>query len=230
MSIHLEAKHGDISPSIIITGDPLRAKHIAERMLTDIVCYNVVRGMLGFTGLYKGKKISVQGTGMGMPSTAIYVNELINEYGIKKIIRVGTCGAIQPEIKLGQLVIAQRAFTDSGMDEVAPIATPQNSSSELLQSSIVLAKALDVHVKVGDVFSTDTFYSDNQKRWKKWTELGVLGVEMETSILYALAAKHKIDALTILEVSDNILTKENASSGAREKVSSSIMELALGLL
>ena len=230
MSIHLEAMHGDISSSLIITGDPLRAKHIAERMLTKIICYNTIRGMFGFTGIYKGRRISVQGTGMGIPSTAIYVNEVISEYGVKKIIRVGTCGAIQPEIKLGQLVVATRAFTDSGMEAVAPITTPQNSSSELLQSSIALAKALDIQLIVGDVFSTDTFYSDHSNRWDEWTKKGLLGVEMETSILYALAAKYKVDALTILEVSDNILTKENVTSAAREKVSHSIMQLALELL
>jgi purine-nucleoside phosphorylase len=218
MSIHIGAKPGEIAETVLISGDPLRAKYVAEKMLTDVICYNEVRGMLGFTGLYNGKRVSVQGTGMGIPSTAIYVHELIHDYGVKKIIRIGTCGAIQPSLKLGQLKLANAAQTDSSTNQMhnksmdfKPLA-----SDTLLHKARETARNLAISVIEGTIFSTDTFYSDDENRWENLMKQGVLGVEMETSILYTLAAKYNIEALSILTVSDNIITKEYTSSLQRE--------------
>ncbi|HSI90729.1 MAG TPA: DeoD-type purine-nucleoside phosphorylase, partial [Adhaeribacter sp.] len=163
MSIHIGAKPGEIAETVLISGDPLRAKYIAEKMLTEVICYNEVRGMLGFTGLYKGKRVSVQGTGMGIPSTAIYVHELIHDYGVKKIIRIGTCGAIQASLKINQLILAESAYTDSCTNlvhynsrEFAPKA-----SAGLLQQARDAARNLAVPVVEGRVYSTDIFYSED---------------------------------------------------------------------
>ncbi len=230
MSIHLEAGPGAISSSVIITGDPLRAKYIAESMLESPTCYNQIRGMLGYTGMYKGKRVSVQGTGMGIPSTAIYLHELITEYGVRTIIRVGTCGAIQSNLKIGQLLIAEESYTDSAIEEITSGKFLQKASYKLLEKCKRDASSERIDIKVGSIFSTDSFYSEIPNRWSEWISRGVLAVEMETSILYTLANKHSIDALTILEVSDNIITGEIATSSAREKIGKSSMELALGLL
>ncbi|MDH4058622.1 MAG: purine-nucleoside phosphorylase [Cyclobacteriaceae bacterium] len=229
MSIHIGANLGDIAETVLISGDPLRARYVAQKMLSDVFCYNEVRGMFGYTGTYNGKKVSIQGTGMGIPSTAIYVHELIHEYGVKKIIRIGTCGAIQPELKLGQLILAVAAFTDSGTNKThfhdmdfSPIA-----NGDLLDHAREAAKRLSIPVIEGSVFSTDTFYSDEKSRWEKWTKRGVLGVEMESSILYTLAAKNQVMALTLLTVSDNIITEKYTSAKEREHASLDMMKLAL---
>lgn len=229
MSIHIGATLGAIAETVLITGDPLRAKYIADKMLSNVVCYNEVRGMFGYTGDYNGKKVSIQGTGMGIPSTAIYVHELIHEYGVKQIIRIGTCGAIQADLKVGQLILVEAAYTDSytnlvqtGSMDIAPSA-----DKELLAAALVTANKFSIPVESGKIFSTDTFYSDDNTRWDEWIKQGVLGVEMESSILYALAAKNKVRALTILTVSDNIITKVYASAKEREQASLDMMRLAL---
>ncbi len=229
MSLHISAKKGDIAETILIPGDPLRAKFVAENLLENAHCYNEVRGMLGFTGTYKGKRVSLQGTGMGIPSTAIYVNELISEYGVKNIIRVGTCGSIHRDYQLGEVILAMSACTDSNVNRVqfegmdyAPAA-----DFSLLQSAYEASKRLGVKVIVGSVFSTDTFYSKKPNRWDLWAEHGILAAEMESSVLYTLAAKFKVRALSILTVSDNILTGASASAKEREQSFMDMMKVAL---
>jgi purine-nucleoside phosphorylase len=231
MSLHIGAKKGDIARTVLIAGDPLRAKHVAETLLNNATCYNEVRGMMGYTGTYKGKRVSIQGTGMGIPSTAIYVNELIEEYGVKCIMRVGTCGAIKKEIRLGQVILAMSASSDSstntihfnGMD-FAPAA-----DFELLSKAVAAARKLKLNPLVGGIFSTDTFYSHDRNRWAVWAEHGILGAEMETSVLYTIAARKKVRALSLLTVSDNIITKKYASSLDREKKYMDMMKIALSI-
>ena len=193
MSIHIQAARDEVAETVLIAGDPLRAKYIAAQMLTNVICYNEVRGMLGFTGLYNGKRISIQGTGMGIPSTAIYVHELIHEYGAKRIIRIGTCGAIQSHLKLGQIILAEAAFTDSNTHllhydsmEFASLA-----NARLLEEAKKISKQHSIETQHGIVFSTDTFYGDIH-RWDPWIESGLLGIDMETSILYSIAAKENV--------------------------------------
>ncbi len=229
MSLHLGAAPGDIAETVLIAGDPLRARYLAEKMLTEVKSYSEIRNMLGYTGMYKGKRISVQGTGIGIPSTAIYVQELIVAYGVKKIIRIGTCGAIQPGLQLDQLILGTAAYTDShthllfhpSMDQ------PARCHEGLLNQAIEAAARLDIRVTSGEIFSTDIFYDDNPHRWDDWTRRGLLAIEMESSILYALARKYHIEALSILSVSDNIITHAEQSAVDREEASMAQMLLAL---
>ena len=229
MSLHIGAKPNEIAETVLISGDPLRAKHIAETMLTDVTCYNQLRGMLGFTGIYDGKRVSVQGTGMGIPSTAIYVHELIHEYGVKKIIRVGTCGAIQPWLELNQLILAEAAYTDSTTNllHFNDQGFMPQAHSILLNQASETAKRYGIGTQKGKVYSTDTFYHPEADRWDKWIKQGVLAVEMETSILYTLAAQNQIQALSILSVSDNIVTGQLTTAKEREFASQDMMKLAL---
>lgn len=229
MSIHIGAKQGDIANTILLPGDPLRAKFVAETFLEDIVCYNEVRGMFGFTGTYKGKRVSVQGTGMGIPSITIYANELITEYGVQNLIRIGTCGAMQEDIHLKDVILAMSASTDSSMNKIrfnnmdfAPTA-----SFSLLLKAYNNAVKEDIPVKVGNILSTDTFYGDNPDDWKHWAEFGVLAVEMEAAALYTLAAKYKVNALAILTVSDSLITHELTTAEERQKTFRKMIEIAL---
>lgn len=228
MSLHLHASPGSIAETIIISGDPLRIKFIAEHNLSDITCYNEIRGMLGFTGMYHGKRVSLQGTGMGIPSTAIYLHELIHEYGVKRIIRLGTCGAIQSHLKLGDIILAEAAYTDSvtsmlyhGTMDFAPSA-----NITLLNLAKETAEGLSIKTQQGQVFSTDTFYGDTV-RWDPWIERGLLGIDMETSILYAMAAQNGIEALSVLMVSDNLITHEFLSASEREEIGAEAIKLVL---
>lgn len=229
MSLHIGANPHEIAETVLISGDPLRAKYIATKMLTEVSCYNEIRGMLGFTGWYHGKRVSVQGTGMGIPSTAIYVHELIHEYRVKKIIRIGTCGALQPTLELGQIILASAAYTDSNTamlyHDTRDFAS--KADTELLMQAREMAHQLAIIVEEGIIFSTDTFYSEELNRWDPWIQRGLLGIEMEASILYSLAAKNHVKALSILSVSDNLITKTVSSSKAREEVSLKLLELAL---
>ena len=229
MSLHIGAKPNEIAETVLISGDPLRAKYVAEQMLSDVFCYNEVRGMLGYTGMYNGRRVSVQGTGMGIPSTAIYLHELIHDYGVKKIIRIGTCGALQSSLKLGQLILADAAYTDSNtqMNYFESMDFASKASESLLKQARETAIKLSISVIEGKVFSTDLFYSDDQTRLENWVKRDVLGVEMETSILYNLAAKYNVKALSILTVSDNIITKELTSSKERQEITVDMMKLAL---
>jgi len=229
LSIHIGAKQGDIANTILLPGDPLRAKFVAETFLEDIVCYNEVRGMFGFTGTYKGKRVSVQGTGMGIPSISIYANELITEYGVQNLIRIGTCGAMQEDIHLKDVILAMSASTDSSMNKIrfnnmdfAPTA-----SFPLLLKAYNNAVKEDIPVKVGNILSTDTFYGDNPDDWKHWAEFGVLAVEMEAAALYTLAAKYKVNALAILTVSDSLITHELTTAEERQKTFRKMIEIAL---
>jgi len=229
MSIHIGAKKGDIAPAILLPGDPMRAKFIAETFLANPVCYNQVRGMLGYTGTYRGKPVSVQGSGMGQPSLSIYVTELMTMYDVRTLIRVGSCGAMQPELKLRDILIAQAASTDSSMNRLrfhgmdyAPVA-----DFPLLMKAWNIAGDKKIPVTVGNILSSDVFYSDDPDSWKLWAEYGVLAAEMETSALYTLAAKYKCRALSILTVSDSIVMKQETTSEEREKTFREMIEIAL---
>jgi len=197
--------------------------------LEDVFCFNQVRGMLGFTGRYGDKRISAMGSGMGIPTLSIYVNELVNEYGVKTLIRVGTCGAFQPYLGMGDIVLPMTSSTDSHINKIrfrgldyAPVA-----SFDLLLKAYQAAKERGIKVYVGGMFSGDTFYHDDPDWWKIWAQYGALVVEMETNALYTLAAKFKVDALSILTVSDSLVTGETATAEQREKEFTLMAEIAL---
>jgi len=231
MSIHIGAKEGDIASTVLLPGDPLRAKYIAENFLTDAICYNEVRGMYGYTGTYKGKRISVQGTGMGIPSISIYVNELITNYKAKNLIRIGSCGSMQADIKIRDVILAMSASTDSHINKVRFHGMDYASTAnfDLLKKAYDIALDKDISVKVGSVLTTDTFYNDDPNSWKHWANYGILAVEMETAVLYTLAAKFKVNALSILTVSDSLVTTEETTSEERQKTFNQMAEVALEL-
>ena len=229
MSIHIGAEKGQIAPTILLPGDPLRAKHSAETMLAKAVCFNQVRGMYGYTGSYAGKRVSVMGTGMGIPTLSIYVNELVAEYDVKTLIRVGTCGAFQPDLKVGDIVLAMTASSDSGINKLrfdgmdfAPAA-----SFELLLKAYQAAQEHGIEVRVGGIFSGDSFYNHNPDWWKLWADYGVLVCEMESNALYTLAAKFNVQALSILTVSDSLVTGEEATAQQREQDVAQMTKIAL---
>ena len=226
---HIGANKGDIAQTILLPGDPLRAKYIAETFLEDAVQYNNVRGMLGFTGTYKGKKISVQGTGMGVPSIGIYSRELLSEFGVKNLIRVGTAGSYQKDVKVRDVVLAMSASTDSAINRLrfngADYAPTANA--EMLFKAYEIAKQKGLNVKAGNVFTSDTFYGDDPNAWKKWAKFGVLCVEMETAQLYTTAAKLGANALTILTISDSFITHEVTSAEERQTTFNDMIKVAL---
>ena len=229
MSTHIGAKENEIAETILLPGDPLRAKYIAENFLENPVCYNEVRNMLGFTGTYKGKKVYVQGTGMGIPSISIYITELMQSYNVQNLIRVGTCGAIQKDVKVRDVILAMSASTDSqinrkifgGAVDYAPTA-----NFELLKNAYDAGIQKGLHLKVGNVFSADLFYDDYAEH-EKWANYGILAVEMEAAALYTLAAKFGRKALAILTVSDHILTGEATSAEERQLTFNDMIEVAL---
>jgi len=229
MSIHIAAKEGEIAESILLPGDPLRAKFVAENFLENPVQYNSVRNILGYTGTYKGKRVSVQGTGMGIPSISIYVNELFREYGVKRAIRIGTAGSIHKDIKIRDLVLAMSACTDSGANNIrfggrnyAPTAT-----FSLLKTAYDSAVAKGWSPKAGPIVSSDMFYTEDPDEWKLWAKFGCLALEMECAELYTLAAKYEREALCILTISDSLLTGECTSSEERQSTFTKMMEVAL---
>lgn len=230
MSVHIGAKQGEIADKILLPGDPLRAKYIAETYLDDVFEYNQVRGMYGYTGTYKGERISVQGTGMGIPSISIYANELIQEYDVQKLIRVGTCGAIQKDVNVRDIILAQGSTTDSQMNRLvfggidyAPLA-----DFDLLKKAYDLCTEKELDIIVGNVFTSDTFYRDNAKEVNELlAKYNVLAIEMETTALYTLAAKFDRQALSILTVSDHVLTGEETSAEERQTSFHEMMEVAL---
>ncbi len=232
MSIHIGAKEGDIASTVLLPGDPLRAEYIAENFLTGTNCYNKVRGMYGYTGVYKGKRVSIQGTGMGIPSISIYLNELITSYKAKNLIRIGSCGSMQPDIKIRDVILAMSASTDSHINKIrfngmdyAPTA-----NYNLLKRAHDIASEKDIALKIGSVLTSDTFYNDNPNSWKHWANYGILAVEMETAVLYTLAAKFKVNALSILTVSDSLVTREETTSEERQKTFNQMVEVALELV
>jgi purine-nucleoside phosphorylase len=225
---HNAAEKGQIAETILLPGDPLRAKYVAENFLTDVVCYNEVRGMLGFTGTYKGKRVSVQGTGMGQPSISIYVNELFEVYGVQRAIRIGTIGAISENVKVRDVILAIGACTDSGINlhlfngmSYAPTA-----DFELLCTAVEACKKKNARYQVGNVTSSDLFYNDDPI-WKIWAKYGVLGLEMESAALYTLAAKFRRKALGIFTVSDSLCTGEAISASERQTSLNEMIEIGL---
>ncbi|WP_342045756.1 purine-nucleoside phosphorylase [Bacillus sp. OTU530] len=229
MSIHIEAKQGEIAETILLPGDPLRAKYIAETFLEDAACYNNVRGMFGFTGTYKGKRVSVQGTGMGIPSISIYVNELIQSYGVKNLIRVGTCGGIQKDVKVRDVILAMTSCTDSSINRLtfpgfdfSPCA-----NFDLLRKAYEAGIGKGLYVRVGNVLTADIFYRESMDIVKKLGDYGVLAVEMETTALYTLAAKYGVNALSVLTVSDHIFTGEETTAEERQTTFNDMITIAL---
>ena len=231
MSIHIGAKSGDIAETVLLPGDPLRAKHVAEHILEDASCYNEVRGMYGYTGFYRGRKVSVQGTGMGIPSISIYVNELITEYGVKNCIRIGTCGSLQPDIGLRDVILAMSASTDSNFNAIrfqGMTFSPTADFDLLLKAYRAASEVLsNGSVKVGNVLSTDTFYHDDPEHWRLWASYRILAVEMETAVLYTLGAKYGVRALSVLTVSDDLVRGEKVSSEERQRSFTDMVRVAL---
>ena len=229
MSVHIAAKNGEIADTVLLPGDPKRAKWIAENFLENAVCYTDIRGMLGFTGTYKGKRISVQGTGMGIPSMSIYITELMKDYGVKTLIRVGSAGSYQEDIKIRDIVVALSTSTDSNINnrrfKGASFAPTVNF--DLLSKVLKTAEEKNIKIKAGNILTSDEFYNDDPSYFKKWAEFGVLAVEMETAALYTLASKYKAKALSILTISDSLVSPEITSSEEREKTFNEMIELAL---
>lgn len=228
MSIHINAKKGDIADTILLPGDPLRAKYIAETFLEDVTQYNEVRNMFGYTGTYKGKRISVQGTGMGVPSISIYINELMQEYDVQKLIRVGTCGAIQKDVKVRDVIIAQSATTNSPINRTFfnSVDYAPTADFDLLLKAYNAGLEKGLHLKVGNVFTEDFFYNEHAEH-EKLAQYGVLAVEMETAALYTLAAKFGRQALSVLTVSDHILTGEVTTAEERQTTFNDMIVVAL---
>ena len=229
MSVHITAKNGEIADTVLLPGDPKRAKWIAENFLENAVCYTDIRGMLGFTGTYKGKRISVQGTGMGIPSMSIYITELMKDYGVKTLIRVGSAGSYQEDVKIRDIVVALSTSTDSNINnrrfKGASFAPTVNF--DLLSKVLKTAEEKNIKIKAGNILTSDEFYNDDPSYFKKWAEFGVLAVEMETAALYTLASKYKAKALSILTISDSLVSPEITSSEEREKTFNEMIELAL---
>ena len=228
---HIGAKYGEIAETVIMAGDPLRAKFMAEKYLDNPVCFNEVRGMLGFTGTYKGKRVSMMGHGMGMPSIGLYTYELYNFYGVKTIIRVGSAGAYHKDLHIGDLVLAQGACTDSNYADqyqldgmFAPIG-----DFDLLRKAADSCEQKGLHYMVGNVVSSDLFYRENPNT-QGWIKMGVLAVEMEVAALYMNAARSGNKALGILTISDHILTGEATTAEQRKTTFTNMMEVALSLI
>lgn len=229
MTPHNEAKKGDIKDTVLMPGDPLRAKYIAENFLTDVKQFNAVRNMFGFSGKYKGKELSVMGSGMGIPSIGIYAHELYENYDVKNIIRVGSCGAYNKDLKLFDLVIAMGASSDSNFAHQfnLPGTISAICDFELLKKAVISAEKLDMNFRVGNVFSSDIFYNNNEDEWKRWEDMGILAVEMESYGLYLTAQKLGKKALTILTVSDSFHIKEQTTPKEREKSFNDMILVAL---
>ncbi|AUW96435.1 purine-nucleoside phosphorylase [Streptococcus pluranimalium] len=233
MSIHISAAKGDIADKILLPGDPLRAKFIAENFLEDAVCFNEVRNMFGYTGTYKGQRVSVMGTGMGMPSISIYARELIVDYGVKKLIRVGTAGSIDPNVHVRELVLAQAAATNSNIirNDFPEYDFPQIANFQLLDKAYHIAKDLGLTTHVGNVLSSDVFYSNMPERNMKLGELGVKAIEMEAAALYYLGAQHGVDTLAIMTISDSLVNPdEDTTAEERQNTFTDMMKVGLETL
>jgi purine-nucleoside phosphorylase len=229
MSTHIGAGAGEVAPVVLMPGDPLRARWIAETFLDDARCYTEVRGMYGFTGSWHGHPVSVQGSGMGQPSLAIYATELFAEYDVQSIVRVGSCGALTERLRVRDVVIASGACTDSSMNRItfegldyAPVA-----DFGLLRAAVEAAESVDVDVHVGLLFSKDSFYFARPELVERMVDYGVLAVEMEASALYKIAARHGREALAICTVSDHIVTGEETTAAERQETFGDMVEIAL---
>lgn len=229
MSTHINAASaGDIAETILLPGDPLRARHIAEHYLTSPKLYNEIRGMLGYTGTYKGVPVSVQGTGMGMPSMGIYSWELITEYHVQNLIRIGTAGSFHEGIKIKDIVLGVAASTDSNYAHAfqLPGTYAPCASYELLSKARDASEKLDIPFKAGNIVSCDVFYEFGDW-WKKWAEMGVMAVEMEAAALYMNAAYNRVNALAMMTISDHFVTGERSTAEERQESFTQMMELAL---
>ena len=229
---HIGAKEGEIADKVIMAGDPLRAKFMAETFLENPVLYNSVRGMLGYTGTYKGKRVSVQGHGMGIPSIGIYTYELFNFYGVKSIIRTGSAGAFHPDLKLGDIVIGMGSCTDSnyGAQYNLPGTFAPIADFDLVRKAAAKAEELGVSYKVGNLLASDVFYGDSADSWKAWQKMGVLAVEMEATALYMNAARSGNKALAICTISDSLVTGEACSAEQRQTSFTNMMEIAFDII
>lgn len=231
MSLHINisANKGDIAESVLMPGDPLRAKYIAEHFLENARCHNEIRGMLGYTGTYKGVPVSVQGSGMGMPSMGIYSWELMTEYGVQNIIRIGTTGSFREDVKLKDIVVGMTASTDSNY--IHNFNVPGNyapcASYELLLKLQASATELNLPLKVGNIVSCDVFYELQEDWWKRWASMGIMAVEMEAAALYMNAAYNDVNAIAIMTVSDHFVTGEKATAEERQNSFTDMMKLAL---
>lgn len=226
---HIEARKGEIAKTVLMPGDPLRAKYIAETYLEDVTCFNQVRNMLGYTGTYNGKKVSVMGSGMGMPSMGIYSYELFNFYDVENIIRIGSAGGFSDDIKLRDIVIGMGASTNSNYGEsyrlpgnYAPLA-----DFSLVRKAVEAAEKLGINPVVGNILSSDTFYGDNPEDSSMWKKMNVLAVEMEAAALYMNAARANKKALCILTISDHIFTGEALPAIDRQNTFNDMMKIAL---
>lgn len=226
---HIAAESGAFAPTVLLPGDPLRARHIADTYLDDAVEVTSVRNMLGFTGTYKGVRVSAMGTGMGIPSASIYATELVTEYGVRNLIRVGTCGAVSPTVDLRDVILGIGASTDSGVNRARFDGYDFAAVADwgLLRTAADEADRLDIPVRVGSLFSGDLFYHPDDTRWERMAAMGVLAVEMEAAGLYGLAAERGVAALAICTVSDHILTGAAATPEERQTAYTSMMEIAL---
>ena len=230
MSTHIGAQPGEIAPRVLLPGDPLRAKWIAETFLDQATCYSTVRNMYGYTGTYRGVPVSVQGSGMGQPSASIYYQELLAEYAVTTLIRVGTYGALTEEIALRDVIAASAASTDSAMNRMrfdnvidyAPVA-----DFGLLRTAVDVAAERGIPMRVGQVYASDVFYTDRPDLFERLARYGVLAVEMETAALYTLAARFRARALTVLTVSDHLLTGGHTSAEERQETFGQMVEIAL---
>ena len=230
MSTHIGAEPGQIAPTVLLPGDPLRARWIAETFLEDATCHSEVRGMLGYTGTWRGEPVSVQGSGMGQPSMSIYVNELFSDYDVQRVVRVGSCGALSEEVSLRDVVLASGACTDSSMNRLrfhgldfAPVA-----DFALLRAAYdAAAGRTDVTTHVGLIHSGDTFYNPRPELTEPLVAHGVLAVEMEASALYTLAASYGRRALAVCTVSDHLVTGEETTALEREQTFGAMVEIAL---
>lgn len=230
MSVHIGAQPGEIAERVLLPGDPMRAKWIAETFLADATCYTTVRGMLGFTGTWQGVPVSVQGSGMGMPSASIYTHELLAEYDVRTVIRVGSCGALVEDLGLGDVLAAIGSSTDSNMNRVrfdglvdyAPVA-----DFGLLRTAVEVAERRGVAMRVGPILAADAFYTDRPDLYDSLATYGVLAVEMESAAIYTIAARHRARALTILTVSDHLKRSEAMSAEQREQGFSEMVRIGL---
>lgn len=226
---HISAEKGDFAASVLLPGDPLRAHHIADNFLDDAHQVTAVRNMLGFTGTYQGVPVSVMGSGMGIPSASIYATELVTQYDVERLIRVGSCGALQPDLALRDVILGIGACTDSGVNRVryGGHDFAATADFELLRAAADAAAAVGVEVRVGNIHSADLFYNPEDGVFERMRDMGVLAVEMEAAGLYGVAAENGARALTILTVSDHILKGEETTSEERETTFDDMVKIAL---
>ncbi|MCR8843596.1 purine-nucleoside phosphorylase [Paenibacillus sp. SC116] len=229
MSFHIEAKVGDIAETILLPGDPMRAKFIAENYLQDAVCYNRIRGILGYTGTYKGKRISVQGTGMGMPSMSIYATELVNDYGVKNLIRIGSSGSYHTDVQHMDLIVGTAVCTSSAMfrHEFENFSYAPAADFKLVRTAYDMGEKLGLPVRAGLIMTEDHFYDGNEPMYKKMAQYQVLACDNESAAMYMVAAKYNARALSILTVTDHMLTNQTITSEVRETALHDMIRMGL---